>query len=107
MLAIAITLFAGCATNRVDWSSRIGHYTSDQAIIDMGPPDKTAVLSDGRKVYEWVSRYNNNSNVAVATGFGGYPGSVGFIQTTGPQYYESKLRLTFTTNNVLSAWSKN
>jgi hypothetical protein len=107
LLAFVATLFAGCATNQVNWNSRIGTYTYDQAIIDLGPPDKSARLTDGRKVAEWISRYSNGSSVAIASGFGGYPGSVGFIQTTGPQYYESKLRLVFSTNNVLSEWTKN
>jgi len=101
----AVLLLAGCATHRVDWSTRVGHYTYDQAVMDYGPPDKQAHLTDGRLVAEWISRYSNGSSVAVGTGFYGYPGSVGFVQTT-PTYYESKLRLTFTTNNVLAAWTK-
>jgi hypothetical protein len=41
----------------------------------------------------------------VGGGFYNRPGG-GFYETS-PSYYERKLRLTFTTNNVLSAWSKN
>jgi hypothetical protein len=103
-LAVAI-LFAGCATTRVNWNTRVGSYTLDQAIVELGPPDKKAVLSDGRTVAEWISRFSNGSSVLIGTGIYGYPGG-GFVQTTGPTYYESKLRLTFTTNNVLAAWSK-
>jgi hypothetical protein len=107
LLAMAAAVFAGCATHRVDWSARIGTYSFDQAVMDYGPPDKQAKLSDGRKVCDWVSRYSSGGGTAIVSGGWGYPGSVGFVQTTGPQYYESVLRLTFTTNNVLSAWSKN
>jgi hypothetical protein len=107
LLALVAMLFAGCATTQTNWNARIGSYTYDQAIIDLGPPDKSAKLTDGRKVAEWITRYSNGSNVAIASGFGPYPGGVGFIQSTGPQYYESKLRLVFGTNNVLTEWTKN
>jgi hypothetical protein len=107
LLAMVAAVFAGCATHWVDWNARVSTYTFDQAVMDYGPPDKQAKLSDGRKVVEWVSRYSGGGSTAIVSGGWGYPGSVGFVQTTGPLYYEYKLRLTFTTNNVLSAWSKN
>jgi hypothetical protein len=102
----AAILFVGCATHRIDWNARVGSYNFDQAVTDFGPPDKQAKLSDGRLVAEWITRYSNGGSVAVGTGFYGYPGGVGIVQTT-PSYYESKLRLTFTTNNILAAWAKN
>ena len=105
LLAIVAALLAGCATHRIDWNVRVGGYTFDQAVTEFGPPDKQAKLSDGRLVGEWITRYYSSTSVAVGTGFYGYPGSVGFVQTM-PNYYESKLRLTFGTNNVLDAWTK-
>ena len=36
---------SGCVTNRVNWNARIGNYTYDQAIVELGPPDKVAHLS--------------------------------------------------------------
>src|ERR1035441_9156819 len=105
LFATVTILFAGCATHRIDWNNRIGNYNFDQAVTDFGPPDKQAKLSDGKLVAEWITRYSNGSSVAVGTGFYGYPGGVGIVQTT-PSYYESRLRLTFATNNVLAAWSK-
>ena len=104
-LAMVAACFVGCVTHRIDWNARVGSYTFDQAVTEFGPPDKQAKLSDGRLVAEWISRYYSSSSVAVGTGFYGYPGGVGFVQTT-PSYYESKLRLTFATNNVLAAWVK-
>lgn len=102
---MAALLLAGCATQRIDWNARVGNYTYDQAVVDFGPPDKQARLTDGKIVAEWISRYSGGSTVAFGTGFYGNPGGVGMVQTT-PNYYESKLRLTFTTNNVLAAWAK-
>jgi hypothetical protein len=101
----AALLLAGCVTHRIDWSGRVGNYTYDQAVVEFGPPDKQAKLTDGRLVAEWISRYYNNSTVVIGGGVYGYAGG-GIVQTT-PSYFESKLRLTFGTNHVLSAWSKN
>ena len=106
-LCASITLLlAGCATHRIDWNSRIGNYTYDEAITEFGPPDKQATMSSGLRVAEWISRYYSGGSTVVGAGMYGYPGAVGVVQTTPPSYYESRLRLTFNTNNVLTAWSK-
>jgi hypothetical protein len=103
--ALLVLVVAGCATTKVDWNARIGVFTYDQAVAELGPPDKHATLSDGKTVAEWVTRHYANSTVAVGTGFG--YGGVGYMQSVGPNTYETSLRLTFTTNNVLDKWSKN
>lgn len=103
---VASVMVAGCVTNKVNWDTRIGNYTYDQAVTDMGPPDKQAKLSDGKTVAEWVTRYSSGGTVMVGGGFYHRPGGIGFIETS-PSYYERKLRLTFTTSNVLAAWSRN
>ncbi len=107
-LGVALLIIAGCATSRVDWNTRVGNYNFDQAVIELGPPDKQAKLSDGKIVAEWVSRHSGGPSVSVGTGFyGGYPGSVGMVHTYNqPDYYESKLLLTFSTNSVLEKWSR-
>lgn len=107
LIALLTVFLEGCATHRVNWTARIGTYTYDQAVLEYGPPDKQARLSDGRRVAEWISRYSTGGAVVIGTGFWNYPGGVGYLQSTGPQYYEDKLRLTFGTNNVLMGWSKN
>ena len=107
LLAAGIIVFAGCATQRVDWSSRVGTYTFDQAVVELGPPDKQQKLTVGRNVAEWISRTGTGGvTTAVGTGFYNGGGGVSFLQTS-PSFYESKLRLTFGTNHVLSAWSRN
>src|SRR2546421_12998193 len=36
-------LMAGCAsTPKVDWNSRVGIFTYDQVVAEMGPPDKSS-----------------------------------------------------------------
>jgi len=104
--AILAALYVGCATAQIDWNTRVGVYTYDQAIHELGPPDKQAKLSDGQNVAEWVTHHYNGSSFAVGTGFYGRPGGVGVIQSVGQNGYDTSLRLTFTTNNILANWSK-
>lgn len=103
-------LVAGCATTpKVDWNSRVGNYTYDQAILELGPPDKVATLNDGTKVAEWLTSR-------------GY--SQGYITTYGPHFYHPYLygppsifyseppspdrfmRLTFDPDGKLLSWRK-
>lgn len=102
----AAVVFTGCATARVDWNARVGTFTYDQAVNELGPPDKQTQLTDGKTVAEWVSRYPAGPSVSVGTGFYGYPGGVTYVQTYPANYYENVLRLTFSTNHVLVAWKK-
>ena len=49
--------FASCATTpKIDWTARVGNYTYDQAVTDFGPPDKSANLTDGTVVAEWLTQ---------------------------------------------------
>jgi hypothetical protein len=106
ILGLAVGLFiAGCTTYQTAWDNRVGVYTYDQAVAELGPPDKQAKLTDGQTVADWVSRYSSGPTIGAGGGF--YSGSAAFgaMQTT-PIYRESTLRLTFSTNHVLTAWSK-
>ena len=64
---------------------------------------RSAMLSHGNSGSP--TRYNSGGSISVGTGFYGYPGGMSVIHST-PSYYESKLRLTFTTNTILAAWTK-
>ena len=111
LLGLAVVLLlAGCTTYQTTWDNRVGVYTYDQAVKELGPPDKQAKLTDGQTVAEWISRYATGGTVGVGMGSSFYNGpataGVGVMQTA-PTYRESQLRLTFGTNNILSAWTKN
>jgi hypothetical protein len=47
-------LLAGCA-HPVDWKARVGSYTYDDAVRELGPPDKKETLSDNTLVAEWLT----------------------------------------------------
>ena len=100
-------LAAGCATPKIDWASRVGIYTFDQAVVDFGPPDKQARLQDGTLVAEWLTR-RGYTHVYPNSGFypWGWYGPVypAYIDTyTTPDYF---LRLTFGPDGRLKAWKR-
>ena len=104
---LAIALVSGCATTKqVDWNSRVGHYTYDQAVTELGPPARQARLSDGKVVSKWFfqppvgPRFNSGMSNYGNNGFGAG-------QTPGGGYNDQMLQLTFETNGTLTAWSKN
>lgn len=37
-LLVAVAAVNGCATNRINWAERVGYYTHDQAVLELGPP---------------------------------------------------------------------
>ena len=105
---LAAALLAGCATTKpIDWNGRIGTYTFDQAVTELGPPDKQAKLSDGKTVAQWITHREGGTSFSIGTGFFGGNTGFGVGQTVGTGYGDRILTLTFTANNVLTAWSKN
>lgn len=105
--ALLIVALSGCATRpRVDWASRIGNYTYDQAVLELGPPDKTATLASGERIADWVLR-RGYSRVYFSSVFGAYPYYIG---PTHPVYVDSfpevVLRLTFDREGRLQSWKR-
>jgi hypothetical protein len=100
---LCLTLWlAGCATQRVDWAARVGHYTYDQAVLDMGPPASQAKLADGTIVAEWLLSRGATYVYGAAGPYWPYYGGAVTAQT-GPSRF---LRLTFGPNGQLAAWKK-
>ena len=107
MYLLTVLALAGCATNKINWAARVGTYTHDQAILELGPPDKQAVLTDGTVVAEWLTKRGRSIAYLGGAGYYGYPGYYGgvypaYIQS-GPDYF---VRLTFGMDGKLQAWKK-
>jgi hypothetical protein len=95
-LLLALGLFTGCQTNKIDWTSRIGTYTFDDAVKEMGPPDKTATLTDGTQVCEWLTYRGSEGGTVITSGYYGlYASSI----AGSPDAY---LRLTFNPEKKLT-----
>jgi len=110
-LLVAVVGIVSCkSTPPVDWNSRVGNYTYDQAVIELGPPDKKEKLTDGTIVAEWVKR-RSGSGFSFGVGGGGFvgPGTAvggGIGQSVGSSY-DRVLKLIFASDGKLSSWSKN
>ena len=103
--AILLAALLGCATTKqVDWNSRVGNFTCDQAVAEMGPPNKSTTLADGRRVAEWITRRAGGSGFSLGTGFYGSHTGVGVGQSFGGG--ERSLRLTFGADGKLAEWKK-
>jgi hypothetical protein len=107
ILALAVVLLAGCVTTPpIDWNSRVGNYTYNQALSEFGLPNRQAKQSDGKAVYKWfvqppvVPRINSGMSYYGNHGFGAG-------QTIGSSGNDQMLQLTFDTDGKLTAWSKN
>ena len=89
-LALALLTFAGCATNKIDWQARLGNYTYDQAVLELGPPENTATLSDGTLVGDWLTSRGRS-------GGGSYFITRGYVMHHFPDYDgpDRYVRLTF------------
>ena len=101
-------LLGGCAsTPKPDWNTRVGSFTYDQAVAEMGPPDKSAKLSDGSTVAEWFIKHGSSVSFGVGTGFYSRRGSsVGVGQTVGTSPSGEFLRLTFGADGKLTRWER-
>ncbi len=114
VLFLAAVFITGCATAPpVDWNSRVGHYTYAQALSDLGPPNREVRLSSGATEFKWFiqpaggtgfnpSMSNNGLN---NNGMNYSFGEAG--PNPNPGFSNRRLELTFDTNGVLTAWSKN
>ena len=103
-------LLAGCATTKIDWSARVGNYTFDQAVLELGPPDKQARLENGTVVADWLTHRGHRAVYSPPPIYpysgSGYDGPYyfgGYADSYSPDYF---LRLTFGPDRKLSSWKK-
>lgn len=61
LFALLLILAAGPVGCRsVDWDSRVGNYTYDDAVRDYGPPDNSEALGNGSRVSSWTTSVGRN-----------------------------------------------
>ena len=66
ILFLAVAFIAGCRTTPpVDWNSRVGIYTYNQAVAEFGSPDKQTKLSDGKTVDQWITLHGSTGFCAA------------------------------------------
>jgi hypothetical protein len=100
-LLLAFLCFTiGCATTKIDWNSRVGNYTYDQAVVELGVPDRYATLSDGTIVAEWLRRRGGAYGTFHRFGYSR------FETYDLNQMPDSYLRLVFGPDKQLQRWEK-
>lgn len=97
-----LTLFAtGCTMPpKIDWDARVGIYTFDAAVKEMGPPDKSALLSDGLKVAEWLTIHGWSTPT-----YHSFPDGRVF-RTDSARGPDRWLQLTFDPDGRLKSWKR-
>lgn len=101
LLATLFALLAGCTTPpTVDWAARVGNFTHDQAVLELGPPVKSTALDDGSRMAEWLVQRGRRN----ATYFSLPDGRV--IRTEGVRDPDQVLRLTFGSDGKLKEWKR-
>jgi hypothetical protein len=107
ILFLAVAFMAGCKTpTSVDWNSRVGSYTFDQAVADYGSPGKQTKLSDGKTVDQWITLHGSNG-LSMGGGFNNNNYGMGAGQTMAQSYKDHVLELTFGPDGKLVSWAKN
>jgi hypothetical protein len=110
---VLLVLIAGCATRpkvnpNIDWNSRVGAYTFDQAVAEIGKPDAIADFPEGR-VADWILKRSPNVSFGFGIGggsFGPHVGTgVGVGTSVTPPPHGEYLRLIFDQENKLKAWT--
>ena len=102
--ALLVVSLTGCAHRRkVDWNSRIGHFTYDQAVLELGPPDKEAQLKDGVVIADWLTFRG-----APQRDFLFHPRSRYDFHYyhSGPPAPDQFLRLVFSPDGTMQSWKR-
>jgi len=117
LLAVLGTLYLvtfGCASRpkidpNINWSQRIGNYTYEQALAELGPPAVIAESGEGRSA-DWVLKRSPNMSFGFGVGGGTYGSHVGTGVGVGtsvsPPPRGEYLHLDFDREGKLKGWSK-
>lgn len=100
VLMSALAMFTGCSTPKSGWDARVGHFTYDSAVWELGPPSKETKLADGSRVCDWLTWRPTRRETAQASPWSGFTG--GYEQAS-PDFY---LRLVFGADGQLKEWKR-
>jgi len=93
----------------IDWGSRIGIYTYEQALAELGEPDVISESGEG-KIAEWVLRQSPGVSFGIGVGGGSYghhtSTGVGVGTSVSPPPSGEYLRLRFGKDGKLAEWTR-
>ena len=105
---VAALLLLGCSTPAINWDERVGVYTWDDAITELGEPTRVTDEEGGVKTAEWVTQRTSPSPTSG-------PDPVPYFrgETTDPEQSPGRsapplvLRLSFSPDGKLFSWERN
>jgi hypothetical protein len=106
---VLLFLADGCASSTKQmWNSRVGSYEKDQAIRDLGYPQKAKMLNDGTQLNEWLTRFGTRGSLFYHSGpaFEGRAFDYSVLPWDAPQIPDEYLRLLFAPDGKLIAWDR-
>jgi hypothetical protein len=103
----------GCAsTPKVDWDSRVGHYTFQDAQKELGEPKQVLRFNDGTRVAEWIVGRSSPPPAVSSSSPGGYGprrtwgDREGMESLTRAPQFDQYLHLTFSADDRLVKWEE-
>ena len=97
---------AGCqALQQVDWDGRIGQFSYEQAVAELGQPTGETKLPGGMRRAEWITNTGSSMGRALV-GAGTQRGTTGVVPLDPTEIYRLRdryLRLTFDQSGQLVA----
>jgi hypothetical protein len=100
---VVLCLAPGCESyGRADWKSRVGTYTYDDAVKELGPAERKETTSDGVLVAEWLLSEPRVYGTTHRYGWGWRGGWATDVES----FPGSFLQLQFGPDHKLSSWKK-
>jgi hypothetical protein len=114
-LIVLVFLTGSCASGpktnikEIDWGGRIGTYTYEEALAELGEPDVIGETSEGM-IAEWVVRRSPMVSFGFGFGSGGYGlhtgAGVGVGTSVSPPPSGEYLHMRFDKNGKLAEWTR-
>lgn len=114
-LIVLVILAGSCASGpktdikKIDWGSRIGSYTYEEAVAELGEPNVISESIEG-KTAEWVLRQSPGVSFGFGLGSAGYghhtSTGVGVGTSVSPPPSGEYLHLRFDKDGKLAEWSR-
>lgn len=102
-----LLLLAGCATPEIpNWDHRVGNYTYNQAVQDLGVPQHSTPQKDGSIMAEWITQRGTPGTIGVSQG--NTSSTPAFWNSPLPDTFhataDQHLQLTFGSDHKLKSW---
>ncbi|MEY2409837.1 MAG: hypothetical protein QOF48_2507 [Verrucomicrobiota bacterium] len=95
--------------SKINWSERVGNYTYEQALADLGKPAVSGESNEGRFA-EWVLHRSSRMSFGFGVGTGSFGPrggvGVGAGSSVSPPPSGEYLQLKFCADGKLKDWSK-